>query len=204
MTEKRLQIVFGRRRVRIPRILFFVGIAFVSWTSYTVGFLRGRAEGFPAGSREMEPQAARPLLGPPADFLLNAQLGLEPLAEADTLEGIEEAQEGMAPSAGGANLESGPDTARGFQAETVFAQTRSSRAAAVRSTYLQVAAVRTRLKLRPVISKLEAKGYAAIVDESGNDGWIRALIGPVADDEAVSELQRKLSEAGFDSFRRKR
>ncbi len=152
----------------------------------------------------MEPQAARPLLGPPADFLLNAQLGLEPLAEADTLEGIEEAQEGMAPRAGGANLESGPDTARGFQAETVFAQTRSSRAAAVRSTYLQVAAVRTRLKLRPVISKLEAKGYAAIVDESGNDGWIRALIGPVADDEAVSELQRKLSEAGFDSFRRKR
>jgi len=110
----------------------------------------------------------------------------------------------MAPSAAGANLESGPDRPRESQAETVFAETRFSRSAAVRSTYLQVAAVRTRLELRPVIRELESKGYEVIVDDSGNDGWVRALIGPLADDEAVSDLQRKLSEAGFDSFRRKR
>ena len=55
-----------------------------------------------------------------------------------------------------------------------------------------------------MITKLESQGYAALVDESGNDGWVRALIGPVADDESVSDLQRKLSEAGFDSFLRKR
>ena len=205
MTERQFQIIFGRRRFRIPLILLLVGIAFVSWISYTVGFLRGRVECFPGRSRAMEPQVSRPLqVAPSADLLLDAQLGQELLGEAATLEGIEEAREGMAPSATGANLESGPDPPRESPAESVFAETRSSQAAAVRSTYLQVAAVRSRLELRRVITKLESKGYAAIVDESENDGWFRALIGPVADDDSVSDLQRKLSEAGFDSFLRKR
>ena len=205
MTGRRFQIILGRRRFRIPGILFFVAIAFVSWISYTVGFLRGRVEPFPGRSRAMEAQISQPpQAAPSADFSLNAQLGREPPGEADTLEGIEEAGVGMAASAAGAKLESGPDPARESQAEGVFTQTRSSRAAAVRSTYLQVAAARTRLELRRVITELESKGYAALVDESENDGWVRALIGPVAEDESVSDLQRKLSEAGFDSFLRKR
>ena len=52
MTERRFQIIFGRRRFRIPLILFLLVIAFVLWISYTVGFLRGRVEGFPDRSRE--------------------------------------------------------------------------------------------------------------------------------------------------------
>ena len=205
MSERGSQIIFGRRRFRIPLILFLVVIAFVSWISYTAGFLRGRVERFPGRSRAMEPQVSRPLQAvPSADFLLNAQLSQEPLGEADTIEGIEQAREGIAPSATGANLESGPDPARESQAESVFAETRSSRAAAVHSIYLQVAAARTRLKLRRVITELESKGYAALVDESEDDGWVRALIGPVAEGESVSDLQRKLREAGFDSFPRER
>ena len=205
MTQQ-FQIIFGRRRFRLPLVLFFVVIAFVSWISYTVGFLHGRVDGFPGRSAAMEPQIPRPLqAAPPADFPLRSQLGKQLLGEAGTLEGIEEAREGMPPSATGANLESGPDPPRESQAESVFAETRSSRAGAVRSIYLQVAAARTRLELRRVLTGLESKGYQAIVDESENDGWVRALIGPVAHDESVSDLQRELSEAGFvDSFPRKR
>ena len=205
MTEQQFQLIFGRRQFRIPLILFFVVIAFVSWISYTVGFVRGRVDGFPGRSLAMEPEASRPpQAAPSADFLPNAQLSQQPLGEADMLEGIGEAREGIAPSAAGANLESGPDPPRESQAEGVFAETRSARVAAARSTYLQVAAARTRLELRRMITELESKGYAALLDESENDGWVRALIGPVAEDESVSDLQRKLSEAGFDSFPRKR
>ena len=201
MTERGLQIIFGRRHFRIPRILFFVVTAFVLWTSYTVGFVRGRVDGYSGPLRETELQVSRTLQATPSgDFSLNAQLGQEPLGDADTLEGIEKAREGIAPSATGANLESGPDPPREFQAESVFAETRSSRVAAVRSTYLQVVAARTRPELDRVITELKSNGYAPIVDRSGNDGWIRALIGPVADDQLISDLQGELSEAGFDSF----
>jgi cell division protein FtsN len=52
--------------------------------------------------------------------------------------------------------------------------------------------------------KLKAKGYPALVDAGGGDGWIRVIVGPFSGVAAAKEYRTKLRGDGFDTMLRKR
>ncbi len=66
------------------------------------------------------------------------------------------------------------------------------------SLYLQVAAVRVRARAQKLVDELKDRGYAAQVDDQGEDGWYRVVLGPFADLEAARGLRDRLVQDGFE------
>jgi len=83
------------------------------------------------------------------------------------------------------------------------ASTTVSATAVARSIHLQVAAIRVRSDAEMLVTKLKAKGYAAVRFEQGSDEWHRVLVGPFNSTGAAKLSQKKLKADGLDSILRK-